>query len=152
MKLIILDRDGVINEDSMHYIKSPEEWVPIEGSLDAISFLNKHGYTVVVATNQSAISKKLFSLSTLDEIHKKMQDELMKKKGKIDKIFYCPHIDEDECLCRKPKSGLMEKIKEHYNISSKKSTCSWRLSQDLEAYYKSDAQPILVRTGNGKNG
>ena len=89
----------------MHSIKSPEEWVPIEGSLDAISFLNKHGYTVVVATNQSAISKKLFSLSTLDEIHKKMQD-LLKKKGKIDKIFYCPHIDEDECLCRKPKSWI----------------------------------------------
>ena len=86
MKLIILDRDGVINVDSMHYIKSPEEWVPIEGSLDAISFLNKHGYTVVVATNQSAISKKLFSLSTLDEIHRKMQEELMKKKGKINKI------------------------------------------------------------------
>ena len=150
MKLIILDRDGVINLDSMHSIKSPEEWVPIEGSLDAISFLNKHGYTVVVATNQSAISKKLFSLSTLDEIHKKMQDELMKKKGKIDKIFYCPHINEDECLCRKPKSGLMEKIKEHYNISLKKVPAVGDSARDLEAYYKSDAQPILVRTGNGK--
>ena len=91
MKLVILDRDGVINKDSVHSIKSPEEWVPIEGSLEAISLLNKNGYTVVVATNQSAIGKKLISIVTLDNIHKKMQDLLNKKRGKIDKIFYCPH-------------------------------------------------------------
>ncbi|MBT7121368.1 MAG: HAD-IIIA family hydrolase, partial [Nitrosomonadales bacterium] len=98
MKLVILDRDGVINQDSKHYIKSPDEWVPIEGSLEAISLLNKNGYTVVVATNQGAIGKKLFNTTTLDKIHKKMQDLLKIKKGKIDKIFYCPHIDEDKCL------------------------------------------------------
>ena len=151
MKLIILDRDGVINKDSVHSIKSPEEWVPIEGSLEAISLLNKNGYTVVVATNQSAIGKKLINDVTLDSIHKKMQDLLKKKKAKIDKIFYCPHIEEDNCTCRKPKTGLMQKIKEHYNISLEKIPAIGDSVRDLEAYSKSEAQPILVRTGNGKD-
>jgi len=150
MKLIIQDRDGVINQDSKHYIKSPEEWIPIEGSLEAISFLNNHGYTVVVATNQSAISKKLFTYATLNKIHQKMSDLLELKKGKIDRVFYCPHNDEDNCSCRKPKNGLMEQIKKHYNISLKKIPSVGDSSRDLEAYYKSGAQPILVRTGNGK--
>ena len=151
MKLVILDRDGVINQDSKHYIKSPDEWVPIEGSLEAISLLNKNGYTVVVATNQGAIGKKLFNTTTLDKIHKKMQDLLKTKKGEIDKIFYCPHIDEDKCLCRKPKNGLMRKISEYYGISLKKIPSIGDSARDLEAYAKSEAQPILVRTGNGKN-
>ena len=151
MKLIILDRDGVINEDSRHYIKSPDEWMPIEGSLEAIGLLNKNGFTVVVATNQGAIGKKIFSEITLNKIHKKMQDLLREKKAKIDKIFYCPHVDEDNCSCRKPKNGLMEKIKEHYNISLDKIPAIGDSARDLEAYSRSDAQPILVRTGNGKD-
>ena len=150
MKLVILDRDGVINEDSKNYIKSPEEWVPIEGSLDAISFLNENGYTVVVATNQSAISKKLFSLSTLDEIHKKMQGLLKVKNAKIDKIFFCPHTDDDNCSCRKPKNGLMKQISKYYKISLKNVPSIGDSTRDLEAFSSSDAQPILVRTGNGK--
>tara|TARA_B100001175_G_scaffold206818_1_gene175557 strand:- start:512 stop:1051 length:540 start_codon:yes stop_codon:yes gene_type:complete len=151
MKLVILDRDGVINKDSVNSIKSPEEWIPIEGSLEAISLLNKNGYTVVVATNQSAIGKKLINDVTLDSIHKKMQDLLKKKKAKIDKIFYCPHIEEDNCTCRKPKTGLMQKIKEHYNISLEKIPAIGDSVRDLEAYSKSEARPILVRTGNGKD-
>jgi len=151
MKLVILDRDGVINKDSKHSIKSPEEWIPIEGSLEAISLLNKNGYTVVVATNQSAIGKKLINNATLDSIHKKMQDLLKMKNAKIDKIFYCPHIEEDNCTCRKPKTGLMQKIKEHYNVSLKKIPAIGDSARDLEAYSKSEALPILVRTGNGKD-
>jgi len=151
MKLVILDRDGVINKDSIHSIKSPDEWIPIEGSLEAISLLNKNGYTVVVATNQSAIGKKLISNVTLDNIHKKMQDLLNKKRGKIDKIFYCPHVEEDDCACRKPKTGLMQKIKEHYSINLEKIPAIGDSTRDLEAYSKSEAQPILVRTGNGKD-
>ena len=150
MKLVILDRDGVINKDSVHSIKSPEEWIPIEGSLEAISLLNKNGYTVVVATNQSAIGKKLINNATLDKIHKKMQDLLKTKKAKIDKIFYCPHVEKDNCICRKPKTGLMQKIKGHYNISLEKIPAIGDSARDLEAYSKSEAQPILVRTGNGK--
>ena len=151
MKLVILDRDGVINEDSKYYIKSPDEWIPIEGSLEAISSLNKNGFTVVVATNQGAIGKKIFSEITLNKIHNKMQDLLKEKKAKIDKIFYCPHVDEDNCTCRKPKNGLMQKIKEHYNMNLDKIPAIGDSARDLEAYSKSDAQPILVRTGNGKD-
>ena len=151
MKLVILDRDGVINKDSVLSIKSPKEWIPIEGSLEAISLLNKNGYTVVVATNQSAIGKKIINNATLDSIHKKMQDLLKTKNAKIDKIFYCPHIEEDSCACRKPKTGLMQKIKEHYNISLKKIPAIGDSARDLEAYSKSEARPILVRTGNGRD-
>ena len=151
MKLVILDRDGVINIDSKNYIKNPDEWIPIEGSLEAISLLNKNGFTVVIATNQGAIGKKIFSEITLNKIHSKMQDLLRKKKAKIDKVFYCPHTDEDNCTCRKPKTGLMQKIKEHYNISLNKIPAIGDSARDLEAFSKSKALPILVRTGNGKN-
>lgn len=119
MKLIILDRDGVINKESRAYIKSPEEWLPISGSLEAIAQLYKSGYTVVVATNQSGIARGYYSLDTLDAIHNKLHAELAKLGGKIYKIYYCPHGPNDGCNCRKPSTGLCDQIATDLNVNLK---------------------------------
>jgi D-glycero-D-manno-heptose 1,7-bisphosphate phosphatase len=115
-KYIILDRDGVINIDSKDYIKSPDEWVAIQGSLSAIAKLNQAGYHVVIATNQSAIARGLISEKMLDRIHAKMLFEVNKHGGKILDIFYCPHHPDDNCLCRKPKPGLLLQFSKKYNV------------------------------------
>ncbi len=109
MKLIILDRDGVINHDSDQFIKSPEEWKPIPGSLEAIARLNQAGYRVVVATNQSGIGRGLFDMDTLNAIHDKMHKALAQVGGRIDAIFFCPHTNADNCDCRKPKPGMLQR-------------------------------------------
>ena len=106
METIVLDRDGVINEDSDEYIKSPDEWHPIAGSMQAIARLNHAGYRVVIATNQSGVGRGLYSIETLGEIHSKMCQKLQEAGGSVEAIFYCPHIPEDDCDCRKPKPGL----------------------------------------------
>jgi D-glycero-D-manno-heptose 1,7-bisphosphate phosphatase len=110
MKLVILDRDGVINHDSDQYIKSPDEWRPIPGSLAAIARLNQAGYRVVVATNQSGVGRGLFETDTLLAIHDKMLKALTQVGGRIDAIFFCPHTNVDKCDCRKPKPGLFKEI------------------------------------------
>ncbi len=110
MKLVILDRDGVINEDSDAYIKSPAEWVPIAGSLEAIARLNHAGFRVVVATNQSGIARGLFDMGTLDAIHQRLHGELARVGGQLDGIYFCPHGPDDRCTCRKPEPGLFEEI------------------------------------------
>src|SRR5690349_2204364 len=110
MKLVILDRDGVINHDSDAYIKKPEEWMPIEGSLEAIARLNQSGFHVVVATNQSGVGRGLFDMATLNAIHDKMHRALGQVGGRVDAIFYCPHTPEANCRCRKPKLGMYENI------------------------------------------
>lgn len=110
MKLIILDRDGVINKESRDYIKTPDEWQPIPGSLEAIAKFNKAGYTVVVATNQSGVARGYCTLETLEAIHNKLHDAVAKLGGRIQKIYFCPHGPNDGCNCRKPKTGLCEQI------------------------------------------
>ncbi|MGD9592925.1 MAG: D-glycero-beta-D-manno-heptose 1,7-bisphosphate 7-phosphatase [Candidatus Berkiella sp.] len=149
MKLIILDRDGVINEDSDEYIKSPQEWHPIPGSLEAIALLNQLGYTVSVATNQSGIARGYYSLETLMQIHQKMHNSVNALGGNIDSIFYCPHGPDDNCDCRKPKPGLLHQINSHYGISLENVPVigdSWR---DLQAAIAVKAKPFLVLTGKG---
>ena len=116
MKLIILDRDGVINHDSDQYIKSPEEWKPIAGSPEAIARLNQWGYRVVVATNQSGVGRGLFEMDTLNAIHEKMIRTVAHAGGKIDAIFFCPHTHADACECRKPKAGMLDEISARYNV------------------------------------
>jgi len=106
MKLIILDRDGVINLDSDHFIKSPDEWKPIPGSLEAIARLNQAGYRVAVATNQSGVGRGLFDMAMLNAIHTKMHKELAQAGGRIDALFYCPHAADSKCACRKPLPGM----------------------------------------------
>lgn len=150
MKLIILDRDGVINHDSDLYIKSPDEWKPIPGSLDAIARLNQWGYRVVVATNQSGIGRGLFEMDTLNAIHDKMARAVAQAGGRIDAVFYCPHTNADKCGCRKPKSGLFEEIASRYNVELEGVPAIGDSLRDLQAAESVGAQPMLVLTGKGK--
>jgi len=149
MKLAILDRDGVINQDSDQYIKTPDEWVPIEGSLKAIARLNHAGYRVFVATNQSGLGRGLFSIETLHTIHQKMMDEIQAQGGHIEAILFCPHVPEDHCDCRKPNPGLLLEIARRANQSLKDVPIIGDSYRDLEAARTVGAVPILVKTGKG---
>jgi D-glycero-D-manno-heptose 1,7-bisphosphate phosphatase len=150
MKLVILDRDGVINHDSASYIKSPAEWKPIPGSLDAIARLTQSGYHVVVATNQSGIGRGLFEMAALNAIHEKMHRAVGQAGGRIDAVFFCPHAQEANCSCRKPKPGLLEEIGRRFNASLKGVPCIGDALRDLEAGLAVGAQPVLVLTGKGE--
>ncbi|WP_455383981.1 D-glycero-beta-D-manno-heptose 1,7-bisphosphate 7-phosphatase [Acidihalobacter prosperus] len=150
MKLIVLDRDGVINEDSDAYVKSPEEWVPIPGSLEAIARLNEAGYRVVVATNQSGIARGLFDVETLAAMHEKMNRLLASHGGRIDAVFFCPHGPDDACDCRKPSAGLFTEIARRYDADLTGVPAVGDSLRDIEAALMVDAQPMLVRTGKGE--
>ncbi|MGD8914713.1 MAG: D-glycero-beta-D-manno-heptose 1,7-bisphosphate 7-phosphatase [Candidatus Thiodiazotropha sp.] len=150
MKLIILDRDGVINEDSDSYIKSPDEWVPIENSLQAIAKLSRAGYRVFVATNQSGLARGLFDIETLNAIHQKMTDAVQGVGGSIEAILFCPHGPDDNCNCRKPKPGLYEEIRHRTQHKLQDVPIVGDSIRDIEAAIKVKASPILVRTGKGE--
>jgi D-glycero-D-manno-heptose 1,7-bisphosphate phosphatase len=154
-KLVILDRDGVINIDSDHYVKSADEWIPLPGSLEAIAELNQAGYQVTVATNQSGLARGLFTINDLHAMHQKMMDLLTPMGGRVDSIFFCPHVDEDQCDCRKPLPGLMRDIASRY----RKTDSALPLTgvpivgdslRDLEAATILGASPHLVLTGKGQ--
>lgn len=149
MKLVILDRDGVINHDSPSYIKSPDEWKPIARSLDAIARLTQADYRVVIATNQSGVGRGLFDMATLNAIHDKMHRAVGLAGGRIDAVFYCPHPMEANCGCRKPKPGLLEDIGRRFNTSLQDVPCIGDQLRDLQAAAAIGAQPILVLTGKG---
>lgn len=150
MKLVILDRDGVINHDSDAYIKSPEEWIPVPGSLEAIARLNREGYRVIVASNQSGVARGLFSMDTLGRIHGKMLDAVRAKGGEIDAIFFCPHGPDDGCNCRKPLPGLFEEIAQRLKINLNGVYAVGDSERDLVAARAVGARPILVRSGKGE--
>lgn len=150
IKLIILDRDGVINEDSDNFIKSPDEWIPIPGSLSAIAQLNQAGFRVVVATNQSGLARGLFNIEALNAIHNKMNLALASEGGHIDGLFFCPHGPKSRCDCRKPKPGLLRQIADRFHASLDKVPCIGDSLPDLRAAMAVGAQPILVRTGKGR--
>jgi D-glycero-D-manno-heptose 1,7-bisphosphate phosphatase len=150
MKLIIIDRDGVINEDSDAYIKNTEEWIPLEGSLDAIARLNRAGYTVTVATNQSGLSRGYFDLKTLSAMHRKMESLLAEQGGHIDAVFYCPHGPKDDCDCRKPKPGLLNEIGKRFQTRLDNVLFVGDTLSDVRAAVAANAKPVLVRTGKGE--
>jgi D-glycero-D-manno-heptose 1,7-bisphosphate phosphatase len=150
MKLVILDRDGVINYDSDEYIKTLDEYIPLPGSLEAIARLNQAGYTVVVATNQSGIARGYFSEDTLKQMHIKLENLLAQVGGKIDAIYYCPHGPDDSCDCRKPKPGLLQQILQDYDEDVSRIPVIGDSLRDLEAALAVGAQPILVKTGKGE--
>ena len=150
MKLIILDRDGVINQDSDLYIKSPEEWIPLPGSLEAIARLNQWGYRVVVCTNQSGIGRGLFGMDTLNAIHDKMIKAATHAGGTIDAIFFCPHTNADNCGCRKPKAGMLKEIAARYNVDLAGVPVIGDSLRDLQSALAVGGQPMLVLTGKGK--
>ena len=150
MKLIILDRDGVINHDSDQFIKTPEEWKPLPGSLEAIARLCQAGYRVVVATNQSGVGRGLFDMPTLNAIHEKMHKACAQAGGRIDAVFFCPHAADTGCDCRKPKSGMIAEIAERYSMNLQGVPSVGDSLRDLQASARLGAQPILVLTGKGK--
>lgn len=150
-KLVILDRDGVINHDSDDFIKQPEEWVAIPGSLEAIARLCREDYRVVVITNQSGISRGLYTINALNRIHQKMIDELHHSGGEIGAIFFCPHSADDQCQCRKPKPGMFLELSERLKYNLKDVYAVGDSVRDLQAASAAGALPVLVETGNGLN-
>lgn len=150
MKLVILDRDGVINYDSDQFIKSPEEWKPLPGSLEAIARLSQAGYQVVVATNQSGVGRGLFDMHTLSAIHDTMLKAVAHAGGRIEAVFFCPHTADANCNCRKPKTGMLEEIAARFNADLQGVPAVGDSLRDLESAAKMGAQPILVLTGKGK--
>ena len=149
-KLIVLDRDGVINEDRDDYIKTPDEWVAVPGALEAIARLTKAGYEIAVATNQSGVGRGLYTLDTMHAIHNKMLDQVTAAGGRIAAIFFCPHTPEAHCDCRKPKPGMLEDIAHRFNVDLTDVPCVGDSLRDLQAAESVGAQPILVLTGKGK--
>lgn len=150
MKLVILDRDGVINYDSETFIKTPDEWKPIPGSLEAIAHLNQAGYRVVVATNQSGIGRGLLDMVTLNAINDKMCKAINQAGGRIDAMFFCPHANTDHCDCRKPATGMFKEISERFGLGLSGVPAIGDSLRDLQAAAAVDAIPILVLTGKGK--
>ncbi len=150
MKLIVLDRDGVINQESPEFIKTPEEWLPIKGSLEAIAQLSQAGYDVVVLTNQSGVGRGLISADMLGQIHVRMIDYVQQLGGKIQSVLFCPHHPEDGCDCRKPKAGLYQDLSERLKISFQGVYSVGDSLRDLQAAQLAGATPILVKTGNGR--
>jgi len=150
VSLVILDRDGVINHDSDDYIKSPDEWQPLPGSLEAIARLCRADYTVVVATNQAGVGRGLFSLEMLTRIHRKMASSIRDKGGRLDSIFFCPHSPADQCGCRKPKPGMLLEISDRLSIGLSGVPFVGDSLRDLEAAAAAGAMPVLVKTGQGR--
>jgi D-glycero-D-manno-heptose 1,7-bisphosphate phosphatase len=149
-KFIILDRDGVINYDSEYYIKMPDEWHAIPGSLNAIADLNRAGYRVLVVTNQSGIGRGYYDIEMLDRIHEKLAAQLAEAGGYIDEIFFCPHRPDEQCECRKPKLGLFHRIQKKYGIQFSQTFYIGDSYSDVQAAFASGCKPILVLTSNGQ--
>lgn len=147
--LIVLDRDGVINVESEHFVKSPQEWLPIPGSLDAIARLSGAGWRVAIATNQSGVGRGLYGLHELAAIHAKMLRMAAELGGHIDGVFFCPHAPDAGCVCRKPRTGLYDEIARHFGVGFDGVPSIGDSRRDLDAAREAGATPILVRTGNG---
>ncbi len=149
-KLILLDRDGVINEDSNEYIKTPDEWRPLSGSVAAIAALHEAGFRIVVISNQSGIARGLFTEAALDEIHRKMTTVVEAAGGKIDAIYYCPHHPDAGCDCRKPRTGMLDRLAADFGVSLDGVPLVGDKPADVELARATWARPLLVRTGYGQ--
>ncbi len=149
-KLVVLDRDGVINRDSPEFVKSPDEWLPIDGSIDAITRLSRAGFTVVISSNQSGVARGLFAYADLEAMHAKMQRLVSDAGGRISAIFICPHGPDDGCACRKPAPGMLRKASKYFRAGISDVPVIGDSLRDLEAAAAVSARPILVRTGNGR--
>lgn len=149
LKLIILDRDGVVNYDSPHYIKSASEWAPIPGSIHAIARLSNHGFKIALATNQSGLARGYFEENELHKMHAKMQNLLQPYNAKIDMINYCHHLPDDNCSCRKPGAGMLIKAMHHFNIEKESTLMIGDSLKDIQAAHNAGCFAALVKTGNG---
>jgi len=150
IRLVVLDRDGVINEDSKAFVKSAEEWIPLPGSIDAVASLSRSGFTIAVASNQSGLARGLLDRRALRAMHRKLRRLVAARGGRVDRIVVCPHGPDDDCSCRKPRPGLLRRLARHYGIAMDDVPVIGDSLRDLEAAAAAGAQPILVRTGNGR--
>ena len=150
VKLIVLDRDGVVNHDSTQYIKSPDEWRPIPGSMEAIARLNHAGFRVVVATNQSGVGRGMYDMATLNAIHEKMHKALAQVGGRLDAVFFCPHTADAKCECRQPRPGMLHESGRRFGVEMTGVPVVGDGLRDLQAADAVGAQPILVLTGKGE--
>ncbi|WP_410500095.1 D-glycero-beta-D-manno-heptose 1,7-bisphosphate 7-phosphatase [Chitinibacter sp. S2-10] len=149
-KLLILDRDGVINEDRPDFIKSPDEWIAIPGALEAIGELTRAGWTIVVATNQSCIGRGIINIDMLNQIHAKMHRAVVNAGGHIDAIFFCPHAPDAACECRKPEPGMVLDIARRFRVDVSDCIMVGDALRDLQAIVSAGGKPVLVRTGKGR--
>jgi D-glycero-D-manno-heptose 1,7-bisphosphate phosphatase len=150
MSLVILDRDGVINEDSDNYIRSVDDWQSIPGSIEAIAQLSRAGFTVAIATNQSGLGRGYFEPTVLESIHRKLRQLVEDAGGRIAGIFYCPHLPQDECACRKPATGLIKAIEQELELSAVGAPFIGDSLKDLQAARAHGCMPNLVKTGKGQ--
>jgi D-glycero-D-manno-heptose 1,7-bisphosphate phosphatase len=150
MKLVILDRDGTINEDRDDYVKSADEWVPLSGALEAIARLNHAGFHAVVASNQSGLGRGLFDMATLNAMHAKLNQMLAKHGGRVDAVFFCPHAPDEHCECRKPLPGMMLQIAERYGVNLRDVPVVGDSLRDLQAAAAAGCEPHLVRSGKAR--
>lgn len=148
--LLVLDRDGVINQDSAAFVKSAAEWLPLPGSINAIARLSRAGFTIAVASNQSGLARGLLDRNALRAMHRKLRRLVAREGGKVDRIVVCPHGPEDACRCRKPRPGLLTKLARYYDISLDGVPVVGDSLRDLQAAASAGATPILVLTGNGR--
>lgn len=147
MKLIVLDRDGVINYDSHNYVRSPEEWLPIESSLKAIALLHQAGYTIVVVTNQSGLARGYYDELTLTKIHEKMRAAVHAAGGKISQVYHCPHLPTDDCACRKPRPGMLQQVAADYQVDLNNRIMIGDKLSDIQAAQAMAMKPIYVCSG-----
>lgn len=150
MRLVILDRDGVINEDTGDFIKVPEQWVPVPGSLEAIARLRRAEYRVVIITNQSAVGRGLFTIDMMNKVHMRMFELIRQKGGEVDALLFCPHAPESGCGCRKPEPGLFHELARRLKVNLTGIPAVGDSLRDLRAAIAAGAQPVLVRTGKGE--
>ena len=150
MPLVVIDRDGVINEDSHEYICSLADWQPIPGSIEAIADLSRAGYTIAIATNQSGLGRGYFGLEELEAIHARLRRQVEERGGHIAGIFYCPHLPGEGCRCRKPATGLLEAIEAELGVSPRGAVFIGDSLKDLQAAQAYGCLPVLVKTGKGK--
>jgi len=149
-RLVVLDRDGVINHDSEDYIRSPAQWRPIRGSLEAIARLRKAGWRVAVATNQAGVGRGLFDMATLAAKHQAMNRRLADAGGRLDAVFFCPHAPSADCGCRKPRPGMLHEIARRFAVDPAAMIMIGDSLRDLQAAAAVGARPILVLTGKGR--
>ena len=149
-RLIILDRDGVINRDSRDFVKNADEWVPLPGSIGAIAKLSRAGYTIAVASNQSGLARGLFDRNALRAMHRKLRRLVAAEGGRVDRIVVCPHGPDEHCHCRKPEPGLLQRLARHYETTLEGVPVVGDSLRDLQAATAAGATPVLVRTGNGE--
>jgi D-glycero-D-manno-heptose 1,7-bisphosphate phosphatase len=150
MKLVILDRDGTINHDSEHFIKSVDEWRPLRGAMEAIARLTQAGYRIVVATNQSGIARGLLTTRTLFDIHDALQRAAAQAGGRIDAFFFCPHAADSACQCRKPQPGMLLEVARRFNIALADTYMVGDSLRDVQAASAAGARPVLVLSGKGQ--